>query len=91
MSRLSRKCGFFNISQAYRPPRHVTRTALLSDLHILLSQKMELFITIAVGTSNQVQYVVLRIGEFLPRDDRDGCVGCMVEGGNVSVDTPKGN
>jgi hypothetical protein len=53
-----------------------------------MSQKMELFITIAVGTSNQAQYAVLRIWEFLPRDDRVGCVACMVERRNVSVDNP---
>jgi hypothetical protein len=28
MSRLSRQCGIFNISQPYRPPRHVRGMAL---------------------------------------------------------------
>jgi hypothetical protein len=29
VSRLSRQCGILNISQPYRPPRHVTGIALL--------------------------------------------------------------
>jgi hypothetical protein len=29
VSRLSRQCGILNILQPYRPPRHVTGTALL--------------------------------------------------------------
>jgi hypothetical protein len=49
VSWMSRKCGFLNISQPYRPPRSVTRIALFFTTKLWLISHKQLLLTVSVA------------------------------------------
>jgi hypothetical protein len=64
VSRLSRQCGIFNISQPYRPPRSVTGIALL-----LLLLFFEFFKEVINNNNNNNNKIIKPIKQY----DLGGC------------------